>query len=402
MGLSLHAPISGLFDREEICGPNCGSTSCSLFTSPSSPARRYHRLQRRVAAALSHHRALASPDRRQRCACGSPARDLGLLRDDALLVGVLPSQFACRLCLRGILAHVRARPCISQPKAGAYGLVLGCAGGALLVLANGGRRSAAQPGLSRCSPSVRRSWSRCIITRSSFSCRCFSRKWCAGEPSGRAGLRHMGRHAAGAARSWIALRSVRDGPGLRGALLGPTVSRGRSRPSTSASCCRRSSSAGSLFALSRSCAGSSSYRREGMRKVTFALHEWTAIAALVLMPPVVIVVSMYTTHAFVERYLLWTVIGFALLGAAGLSAAVRGRAAVGVALIGIAIAAIARLEIGPLLETPVLRDSRRCAPRARQDGERWLRTDCRRQRPRVLGVVLLSRTRRFANASSSR
>jgi hypothetical protein len=88
---------------------------------------------------------------------------------------------------------------------------------------------------------------------------------------------------------------------------------------------------------------------------TLQRHEWTAAATLVLMPPVVIVVSMYTTHAFVERYILWAVIGFALLGAAGLSAAVRGRAAVGVALIVIAIAAIARLEIGPLLETPVLR-----------------------------------------------
>jgi signal transduction histidine kinase len=85
------------------------------------------------------------------------------------------------------------------------------------------------------------------------------------------------------------------------------------------------------------------------------LHEWTLVAALVLLPPVVIVVSMYTTHAFIERYMLWVVIGFALLGAAGLSAAVRGRAAVGVALIGIAMASIARLEVGPLLETPVLR-----------------------------------------------
>jgi len=64
---------------------------------------------------------------------------------------------------------------------------------------------------------------------------------------------------------------------------------------------------------------------------------------------------MYTTHVFIERYILWVAIGCALLGAAGLSAVVRGRAAVGVALVGITIIAIARLEIGPLLETPVLR-----------------------------------------------
>lgn len=92
-----------------------------------------------------------------------------------------------------------------------------------------------------------------------------------------------------------------------------------------------------------------------MRNTTFPLHEWTAIAALVLLPPLVIIVSMYTTQAFFERYLLWSVIGFALLGAASLSALVRGRAAVGVVLIAITIASVARLEIGPLIETPVLR-----------------------------------------------
>jgi hypothetical protein len=102
-------------------------------------------------------------------------------------------------------------------------------------------------------------------------------------------------------------------------------------------------------------AGSSAHRRQSPQTANLPLHEWTLVAALVLLPPVVIVVSMYTTHAFIERYMLWVVIGFALLGAAGLSAAVRGRAAVGVALIGIAMASIARLEVGPLLETPVLR-----------------------------------------------
>ena len=97
-----------------------------------------------------------------------------------------------------------------------------------------------------------------------------------------------------------------------------------------------------------------SIQRERTRETTFQSHEWTAIVALALLPPVVIVVSMYTTHAFFERYILWTVIGFSLLGAAGLSAAVRSRAAVGVVLIGLAIAAMARLEIEPVFGTPVL------------------------------------------------
>jgi hypothetical protein len=102
-------------------------------------------------------------------------------------------------------------------------------------------------------------------------------------------------------------------------------------------------------------AGSSTDEGKRPKTANLPRHEWTLVAALVLLPPAVIVVSMYTTHAFFERYLLWTTIGFALLGAAGLSAAVRGRAAVGVVLIAIAIVSIARLEIGPLFETPALR-----------------------------------------------
>jgi hypothetical protein len=102
-------------------------------------------------------------------------------------------------------------------------------------------------------------------------------------------------------------------------------------------------------------AGSPTRQGPSTQKRNLPLHEWTLVAALVLLPPAVIVTAIFTMHAFFERYILWTVIGFALLGAAGLSAAVRGRAVVGMALIVIAIASMARLEIGPLLETPVLR-----------------------------------------------
>jgi hypothetical protein len=112
---------------------------------------------------------------------------------------------------------------------------------------------------------------------------------------------------------------------------------------------------GLAFSVVALLTGSSAHQHESVRKANLPLHEWTLVAALVLMPPAVIVLSMYTTQAFIERYILWTVIGFALLGAADLSVLVRGRAAVGVALIGITIASIARLEIGPLLETPILR-----------------------------------------------
>ncbi len=111
---------------------------------------------------------------------------------------------------------------------------------------------------------------------------------------------------------------------------------------------------GLAFLVAALLAGWPSQAHESSQRTTFPPHEWTAIAVLVLLPPVVIIASMVTTNAFFERYLLWTVIGFSVLGAAALSVAVRGRPAVGVALIAIAIAAMARLEIGPLFGTPVL------------------------------------------------
>ena len=137
-------------------------------------------------------------------------------------------------------------------------------------------------------------------------------------------------------------------------------------------------------------AGWSSPPRDNTQKTTFAIHEWTAMAVLVLLPPVVIVVSMVTTNAFFERYILWTVIGFSVLGAAVLSAAVRGRATVGVALIVIAIAAMARLEIGPLFGTPILPTAERVRQELNTFGERRLGTHRRCQCPRVPGAVLLS------------
>jgi hypothetical protein len=92
------------------------------------------------------------------------------------------------------------------------------------------------------------------------------------------------------------------------------------------------------------------------RKPSLPIHEWTALAGLAVMPPVVVVVSMYTTNAFVERYILWAVIGFAVLAGAGLCTVVRGRAAAGVALVALSLAAIVRLELRPLIQLPVLRD----------------------------------------------
>jgi hypothetical protein len=63
-------------------------------------------------------------------------------------------------------------------------------------------------------------------------------------------------------------------------------------------------------------------------------HEWIAIAGLALMPPFVVVASELTTHVFVDRYILWSVVGIGLTAAALLCKAVRGNAAVGIVLTG--------------------------------------------------------------------
>jgi hypothetical protein len=87
------------------------------------------------------------------------------------------------------------------------------------------------------------------------------------------------------------------------------------------------------------------------------MHEWVLIGALTLMVPLVVVVSKYATHVFVDRYVLWAVIGFALLAGTVLCTAVRGQAAVGVTLIGVLLAVIARQEIRPLRGMAVLRQA---------------------------------------------
>ena len=96
--------------------------------------------------------------------------------------------------------------------------------------------------------------------------------------------------------------------------------------------------------------------RQNAQKADMPVHEYVAIGALTLMPVVVIAVSKYTTHVFVDRYVLWAAIGFALLLGTLISKAVRCQAAVGVTLLGALMALIAIEEIVPLYRMPVLRE----------------------------------------------
>jgi hypothetical protein len=88
------------------------------------------------------------------------------------------------------------------------------------------------------------------------------------------------------------------------------------------------------------------------------MPEWVVTGALSLMPLCVVVLSKYTTHVFVSRYLLWAVPGFAVLAVALLCQAARGRTAVGVSLLGlmVALAALGNVRyLRHVRESPALR-----------------------------------------------
>ncbi len=87
-------------------------------------------------------------------------------------------------------------------------------------------------------------------------------------------------------------------------------------------------------------------------KTDIPAYEWVAIGALALMPPVVVAISRYTTHVFVGRYVLWAMIGTALLLGTLLCTAFRGRAAVGFTLLGFLMAFIAVREVVPMRGMP--------------------------------------------------
>lgn len=94
-----------------------------------------------------------------------------------------------------------------------------------------------------------------------------------------------------------------------------------------------------------------------MNRERFRAHEWIALGAIALMPIVVVAVSTYTTHVFVDRYVLWAVVGFALLAAALVCRASNGRAAVGLTIIALMLVFIVRQERLALKRAGTLRDS---------------------------------------------
>ena len=96
--------------------------------------------------------------------------------------------------------------------------------------------------------------------------------------------------------------------------------------------------------------------RSGSAQQRTPLHEWIALGALTATPPFVVLVSMFTTHIFVERYVPWSVIGFALLMGMLLHKAVGRQASIAVLLLAALMTLVAEREIVPLFRMPALRD----------------------------------------------
>jgi hypothetical protein len=82
--------------------------------------------------------------------------------------------------------------------------------------------------------------------------------------------------------------------------------------------------------------------------------EWVALGAFSLMPLCVIVLAIYTTHMFVSRYVLWALPGVAILLVALLCRVARGRAVVGVSFLGLMVAYVAAAGVKHMLQKPEL------------------------------------------------
>jgi len=95
----------------------------------------------------------------------------------------------------------------------------------------------------------------------------------------------------------------------------------------------------------------------GAKSASLTLPEWVATGAFCLMPLCVVVLSIYATHTFVPRYTFWVVPGMALLITALLWAAAPGKTALGVSMLGLLVALIAWGVLDGLRQKPVLREA---------------------------------------------
>jgi hypothetical protein len=86
-------------------------------------------------------------------------------------------------------------------------------------------------------------------------------------------------------------------------------------------------------------------------------HEYALLIAMAVLPVIVVLGSLITINTFVDRYLVWTVPGFAALGAALLYRITRGSALAAASVIALLLVGFAGAGAVGILEAPHLRES---------------------------------------------
>jgi mannosyltransferase len=84
--------------------------------------------------------------------------------------------------------------------------------------------------------------------------------------------------------------------------------------------------------------------------------EKILLPALCITPVIAVAVSKYTTHAFVDRYLIWAVIGFAVTAVFTLSIVLNGNRTAPLLLLCLLLAVLCLREVGALRAAPLLRE----------------------------------------------
>jgi len=91
-----------------------------------------------------------------------------------------------------------------------------------------------------------------------------------------------------------------------------------------------------------------------MPRPNFATHERAAIYTLSLMPVGVVALSVCTARPFLDRYILWAVIGLAMLAGSATCGAARGKAAAGAVMLCGTVGAFIGTEAIRLSSAPAL------------------------------------------------
>jgi hypothetical protein len=90
---------------------------------------------------------------------------------------------------------------------------------------------------------------------------------------------------------------------------------------------------------------------------TLRLREWMLVGVFALLPPLIAVLSIYTTHVFVSRYVLWAIPALAVLFVALICAAENRAAIIGAGLLAFFLAISISDEWPQLAAPPLLREA---------------------------------------------